>query len=435
MDSATYINALVAQYLSTVSSKLADKFQKEIKSISLPPDSPGLAEVVKHFQLTSPKLKRKLLKCENDSAMKKTKKNKKSDTAGDKKDGCPTGDHSSNNDGDQIAAKTKSTIAATSENKGSSSEDSSDEEKEINASGQAMTPKGSTKVKEDNNVEGEEVSQKKEDTEESSSGDSSDSHEEDEVSTVKAVVKEEVNCKLIKLAHGYGTNTQQTPVSCKLFVHGITEDVDNSDLKAAFDEYGSVTDAFNSGKGFAFVTFSNPVEATAAMGALNNSEVCSCQVTISFAKAKGSDTPGRGGRGAGRGGGAVGGRRQEGNGSKLFVHNVSEETSQEELWDAFGKHGTVTDAFNPGRGFAFITYSTPDEAQKAIAALDGKEVCGREIQCNIAKPKENKGNGGRGGRGGRGGGRGGRGGRGRGGKAGFSINVGAGGRNKKTSFD
>ena len=70
---------------------------------------------------------------------------------------------------------------------------------------------------------------------------------------------------------------------------------------------------------------------------------------------------------------------------------MSEETSQEELWDAFGKHGTVTDAFNPGRGFAFITYSTPDEAQKAIAALDGKEVCGREIQCNIAKPKENKG--------------------------------------------
>ena len=258
---------------------------------------------------------------------------------------------------------------------------------------------------------------------------------EDEVSTVKAVDKEEKSSKSKKQAHGTGSNTQQTPTICKLFVHGITQDVDNSDLKAAFDEYGSVTDAFNSGKGFAFVTFSNPAEAAAAMEALNDSEVCSCQVTISLAKAKGGDTPGRGGRGAGRGGGAVGGRRQEGNGSKLFVHNVSEETSQEELWDAFAKHGTVTDAFNPGRGFAFITYSTSDEAQKAIAAMDGKEVCGREIQCNLAKPKENKGDRGRGGRGGRGGGRGGRGGRSRGGKTSFSINVGAGGSNKKTSFD
>merc|ERR1712233_45400 len=128
--------------------------------------------------------------------------------------------------------------------------------------------------------------------------------------------------------------------------------------------------------------------------------------------------------------------RQEIEGAKLFVHNVSEDTAQEDLWNAFAEYGTVTDAYNPGRGFAFVTFASAEDAQKAMNALEGQEVCGREIQCNVAKPREQK-DGGRGGRGGaRGGGRGGRGGRGggRGGK-GMSINVGGGGNNKKISFD
>ena len=101
--------------------------------------------------------------------------------------------------------------------------------------------------------------------------------------------------------------------------------------------------------------------------------------------------------------------RQDVDGTKLFVHNVSEETSQDELKKAFGKHGSVTDAYNPGKGFAFITYSSPDEAQAAISAMNGTNVCGRDIECNIAKPRGDRGGGGgdRGGRGGRGGGRGG----------------------------
>merc|ERR1711948_156610 len=107
-------------------------------------------------------------------------------------------------------------------------------------------------------------------------------------------------------------------------------------------------------------------------------------------------------------GGGGGGRRNDVEGAKLFVHNVSEETSQDDLRSAFESHGTVTDAYNPGKGFAFITYSSPDEAQAAIKAMNGTHVCGRDIECNIAKPRGEKG----GDRGGRGGGRGGRGGRG-----------------------
>jgi len=75
MDTATHLNALVAQYLTSVSSKLADKFKKETKSTPLPPDSPGLAEMVKHYEQTTPKLnKRKLPMTNGDSAAKKAKK-------------------------------------------------------------------------------------------------------------------------------------------------------------------------------------------------------------------------------------------------------------------------------------------------------------------------------------------------------------------------
>ena len=209
------------------------------------------------------------------------------------------------------------------------------------------------------------------------------------------------------------------------------------------EKFGEVTDFFNPGRGFAFVTFSTNEEAQACIAAMDNTEVAGRTIQMNVARPKGDRGGDRGGRGGGRGrggGGGGGGRDAAAEGLKLFVHNVSEDTSNEDLGEAFGKHGTVTDSYNTGKGFAFVTFSTPDEAQAAIAAMSGTNVCGRDIDCNIAKPKGSAGGGGDRGRGrgggGRGGGRG-RGGRGggRGGRGGFSINVGGGGGNKKTSFD
>jgi len=109
--------------------------------------------------------------------------------------------------------------------------------------------------------------------------------------------------------------------------------------------------------------------------------------------------------------------------NKLFVGNLSFNTTENDLQDAFAAHGTVLEAnlmmdrmTGRPRGFGFITMSTPDEAQKAIAALNGKEVDGRALTVNVAKPREERtGGGGGGGYGGgrREGGGGGGGGRGR----------------------
>jgi cold-inducible RNA-binding protein len=106
--------------------------------------------------------------------------------------------------------------------------------------------------------------------------------------------------------------------------------------------------------------------------------------------------------------------------NKLFVGNLSFNTTENDLQDMFAAFGTVTEAnlmmdraTGRPRGFGFITMGTPDEAQKAIAGLHGKSVDGRELTVNVAKPREERSGGGGGGGGRReyGGGGGGGGGR------------------------
>src|SRR6202789_2918645 len=81
--------------------------------------------------------------------------------------------------------------------------------------------------------------------------------------------------------------------------------------------------------------------------------------------------------------------------NKLFVGNLSFDTTENTLQDTFAAHGTVLEAnlmmdraTGRPRGFGFITMSTPEEAQKAIEALNGKSVGGRALTVNVAKPRE-----------------------------------------------
>jgi RNA recognition motif-containing protein len=102
---------------------------------------------------------------------------------------------------------------------------------------------------------------------------------------------------------------------------------------------------------------------------------------------------------------------------KLYVGNLSFNTSTQDLNELFGTVGTVESAniiedreTGRSRGFGFVEMSSKEEGQNAIAQLNGKEIDGRELKVNEAKPQESRGGGGGGGRGGFGGGGGGRGG-------------------------
>jgi RNA recognition motif-containing protein len=87
--------------------------------------------------------------------------------------------------------------------------------------------------------------------------------------------------------------------------------------------------------------------------------------------------------------------------TKLFVGNLSFNTTENDLHDAFAAHGTVVEAnlmmdrmSGKPRGFGFVTMSTPEEAQKAIEALNGASLDGRNLTVNIARPREERPSGG-----------------------------------------
>ena len=99
--------------------------------------------------------------------------------------------------------------------------------------------------------------------------------------------------------------------------------------------------------------------------------------------------------------------------TNIFVGNLNFQTTQDELYAAFSQYGAVErvnivtdrDTGQP-RGFAFVEMSNNSEADRAIAELNGRELDGRALNVNEARPKADRGfgGGGGGGRGGRGGG-------------------------------
>src|SRR5437870_3074498 len=98
-------------------------------------------------------------------------------------------------------------------------------------------------------------------------------------------------------------------------------------------------------------------------------------------------------------------------GKKLYVGNLAYGVTDSDLQQMFEPHGTVQSAqvimdrdTGRSKGFGFVEMGSDAEAQAAIAALNGKEMGGRALTVNEARPKEDRGGGGGGGRGGSGGG-------------------------------
>jgi len=83
--------------------------------------------------------------------------------------------------------------------------------------------------------------------------------------------------------------------------------------------------------------------------------------------------------------------------NKLFVGNLSFQTTENDLQDAFAAFGTVSETnlmmdrmTGRPRGFGFVTMSTAEEAQAAIGGLNGRNMDGRDITVNVARPREER---------------------------------------------
>jgi RNA recognition motif-containing protein len=83
----------------------------------------------------------------------------------------------------------------------------------------------------------------------------------------------------------------------------------------------------------------------------------------------------------------------------IYVGNLSYDTGENDLRTAFEEFGTVDDVkiiidrySNRSKGFGFVEMSSEEEGKKAISELNGKELHGRELKVNMAKPRENRDN-------------------------------------------
>ncbi len=84
--------------------------------------------------------------------------------------------------------------------------------------------------------------------------------------------------------------------------------------------------------------------------------------------------------------------------SKLYVGNLSFNTTEDSLRDTFSEHGTVNDVkiitdrdSGRSRGFGFVEMDSAEEAQAAIQELDNTQLDGRSIQVNVARPRNDRG--------------------------------------------
>jgi len=79
--------------------------------------------------------------------------------------------------------------------------------------------------------------------------------------------------------------------------------------------------------------------------------------------------------------------------NKLFVGNLSNDVTNEKLSEMFSDQGEIKESAvimdkeaNTSKGFGFVTFAKDEDAEKAIKELDGKEIDGKNIKVNLAKP-------------------------------------------------
>mmetsp|Transcript_5887 Transcript_5887/g.7440 ORF Transcript_5887/g.7440 Transcript_5887/m.7440 type:complete len:365 (-) Transcript_5887:1377-2471(-) len=185
----------------------------------------------------------------------------------------------------------------------------------------------------------------------------------------------------------------QSTYDTQIYIGNLSFDTAESDLRAAFQQHGSVTKVSMplnretmKSRGFAFVTMSNAEETAAAIAAVNESEITGRTVYASESLPKEKVAEGKKKYQA---------KKQRNEGSKIYIGNLNFDTTEEDLSAAFAAYGNVMDCFLPTdyegnpRGFGFVSMDE-EAAAKAIEELNGTELDGRTLTVNKSLPKGQK---------------------------------------------
>jgi len=188
----------------------------------------------------------------------------------------------------------------------------------------------------------------------------------------------------MNIARGNQGKGDDETTSCRLFVHGVKQEVTQIEIDKEFSKFGPVIDCFNPGKGFIFVTYQTQEQAEAAVDGLQGKKLFGNVLSLNISKPKEKPEVKKD---------AKKNKKKkkdkvESTQSRLFVKNIAKDADMEDIKKIFAAHGAVQDIYNPGKGFIFVSYSNNVEAESAIKALDGEHVNGQIIECNIAQFKK-----------------------------------------------
>ena len=75
------------------------------------------------------------------------------------------------------------------------------------------------------------------------------------------------------------------------------------------------------------------------------------------------------------------------NSCRLFIYGIDENVSNSDLKAKFGEHGWVTDTYNTGKGYGFVTFSHQSSADRAIKDFHGENLFGKPVKVEVAKPR------------------------------------------------
>lgn len=188
-------------------------------------------------------------------------------------------------------------------------------------------------------------------------------------------------------------------VNTSVYVWNLTPETSWQDLKDHMRRAGNVdsatilTNAQGESIGCGVVVYQRPQEATRAIRELQNSELKGQQISVREDRAQSGGRSyggGRGrGRGRGRGGPGRGGRGYRGEGTQVYVGNLSSETTWRELKDHFRQCGDVahvevkTNYQGQSRGFGIVSFSRKEDAEASISRLNGSELQGSELEVRL----------------------------------------------------
>jgi len=229
-------------------------------------------------------------------------------------------------------------------------------------------------------------------------------HSDDAENAIKNVNGMLLNNKKVYVGHHIPKKERDAKIEelrnqyTNIYIKNIDENITDDQLRTAFEKFGKITslviqkDEEGKSKGFGFINYETHDEAKKAVDEMNDTDLGSKKIYVSRAQKKNE-------------------REEElkkqyekireeklnkYQGVNLYIKNLDESVTDEVLREKFSPFGTITSAKvmcdekneNKSRGFGFVCFSSPDEATKAVAEMNGSNLNGKPIYVALAQRKD-----------------------------------------------